>query len=104
MISEYCAPCRPMPPSQLIDEDEEEEDVEIDEDEDEDDEDEDAEDVGKKKVKEEQEQALIAASLDRAAMPMSVEPPEAGNKLQDYLKNSLDLVRQALAAIRGRLH
>ena len=93
-----------MSPSKLVDEDEEDEDVESEEDEDEEDEDEEDEDVDKKKVKEEQKQDLMAVSLDRAAMPMSVEPPEAANELQNSLKNSLDLVRQALAAIRARLH
>mmetsp|Transcript_33113 Transcript_33113/g.69291 ORF Transcript_33113/g.69291 Transcript_33113/m.69291 type:complete len:113 (-) Transcript_33113:194-532(-) len=66
------------------------------------DEDEDEDEMEKEKQK--QDWMVASASGDRATMPMSAEQPGAQCELHNLLKNALDLVRQALAAIRSRLH
>ncbi len=91
------AMCRPMPPSKMVENENE---------------DENEEGIVKKEVKEdkvrkevkkeqEQEQEQDLMVMDREAM---AEQPQAGGELHTLLKNSLDLVRQALVAIRERLH
>ena len=46
----------------------------------------------------------MVAPEKRATTPMSAEQPGAQCELYNLLKDTLDLVRQALAAIRSRLH
>ncbi len=67
-----------------------------DDEEDKEEDEEDGEELGEEEEgKEEQKQDLIVSSEEQ---------PETQCELHDFLKKALDMVRQALVAIRGRIH
>jgi hypothetical protein len=86
------------------DDDNEEEEEEEEEEDEEQDQEEQQEEVDRKPKKQKQDLMPVVACGESVATPMSTEKPGAECELHRILKNALDLVRQALAAIRGRLH
>jgi TATA-binding protein-associated factor Taf7 len=86
------------------DDDDEDEDEDEEEEDEEKEQEEEQEEVDRKTKKQKQDLMPVVVCGESVANPMSTEKPGAECELHRILKNALDLVRQALAAIRGRLH